>query len=257
MAANVQPKKSTTQTARVLSPNSNQGKQNTKPSRIPILKSTAQQQNPKTSSLTQQQIENRKNWPRLAAMADEYNTSYEQIDAALQKGHKVCSLIPENQRLFATEVLGVATATASLPYAGKSAVNALRGLNWLYNKSRSLYNGKKSSEPKSKEIPGLFESFPDRILPFKGRNKLTDPEAAGRPNTQLGTRTNQKGQKYRQAREFDANGKPVRDIDFMDHNFPEKHPNPHQHDWINKGTQRSREAKPLEPFNASKLNVKI
>lgn len=41
-----------------------------------------------------------------------------------------------------------------------------------------------------------------------------------------------KGRKetYPQAREFDAEGNPVRDIDFTDHSRPQNHPCPHQHE---------------------------
>ncbi|QVL57757.1 MAG: hypothetical protein KFB93_01390 [Simkaniaceae bacterium] len=48
------------------------------------------------------------------------------------------------------------------------------------------------------------------------------------PHTQLGTKEGRKGE-YVQAREFDAEGKPIRDIDFTDHGRPQNHPNPHQH----------------------------
>ena len=50
------------------------------------------------------------------------------------------------------------------------------------------------------------------------------------PHTQLGTKeSKRRGEKYPQAREFDAKGNPVREIDFTDHDQPNKHPNPHQH----------------------------
>ncbi|MCH9609382.1 MAG: hypothetical protein S4CHLAM45_05230 [Chlamydiales bacterium] len=55
--------------------------------------------------------------------------------------------------------------------------------------------------------------------------------------------------KYPQAREFDENGEPVRDIDFTDHGRPKNHPNPHEHKWEPNPTggtpQRSPEAEPL------------
>ena len=43
-----------------------------------------------------------------------------------------------------------------------------------------------------------------------------------------GQRQGSKGP-YKQAREFDENGNPVRDIDHTDHGRPGQHPNPHQH----------------------------
>ena len=67
---------------------------------------------------------------------------------------------------------------------------------------------------------------PDRDLPKdKDGNKIPDTDA---PHTQLGTKEGSKG-KYPQAREFDAEGNPVKDIDFTDHGRPSNHPNPHQH----------------------------
>ncbi len=36
-----------------------------------------------------------------------------------------------------------------------------------------------------------------------------------------------------QKRWYDNNGKPQKDIDYTDHGTPNKHPNPHQHDWTN------------------------
>lgn len=42
--------------------------------------------------------------------------------------------------------------------------------------------------------------------------------------------------KYTQAREFDDNGRPIRDIDFTDHGRPQNHSNPHQHRYIENQT---------------------
>lgn len=68
--------------------------------------------------------------------------------------------------------------------------------------------------------------FPDRDLP---RDEKTDEPLpdVDCPHTQLGWR---KG-KYPQAREFDENGKPIKDIDFTDHDRPQNHPCPHQHPY--------------------------
>lgn len=64
---------------------------------------------------------------------------------------------------------------------------------------------------------------PNRELPRHpgGRPK---PES-DYPHTQLGTR---KG-RYPQSRDFDGNGRPVRDIDWTDHGKPDWHTDPHQH----------------------------
>jgi RHS repeat-associated protein len=94
---------------------------------------------------------------------------------------------------------------------------------------------------------------PDRPLPRdKHGNPVPDPEAAGKPHSQLGQRAESggSGQKYDQAREFDANGKPVRDIDFTDHNRPSQHTNPHQHHYKENstgGTLQRGKSEPLDP----------
>ena len=69
------------------------------------------------------------------------------------------------------------------------------------------------------------------------------------PHTQLGWRHGRK-EDYPQAREFDGDGKPVRDIDFTDHGRPLIHPNPHQHPYEENSTggtrARSNSAYPFE-----------
>ena len=54
------------------------------------------------------------------------------------------------------------------------------------------------------------------------------------PHTQLGTKGSKKRpmETYPQAREFDENGGPVKDIDFTDHREPRIHPNPHEHPYV-------------------------
>ena len=77
--------------------------------------------------------------------------------------------------------------------------------------------------------------FPDRKLPRTPDGiALPDPEAEG-PYTQLGQQEGRNGN-YDQAREFDANGNPVRDIDFTDHGRPSSHPSPHQHEYLPNAT---------------------
>jgi RHS repeat-associated protein len=76
---------------------------------------------------------------------------------------------------------------------------------------------------------------------------VPDPEASGAAHTQLGTRQSksQPGTEYKQAREFDANGKPVKDIDFTNHGRSD-HSNPHQHSYDPATGQRGRK-EPLQP----------
>ncbi len=85
---------------------------------------------------------------------------------------------------------------------------------------------------------------PDRPLPLDGNGvHIPDTDA---PHTQLGTRNGRR--RYRQAREFDKDGKPVRDIDFTDHNYPHLHPNPHQHRWEENQTGGSLQRGDPEPL---------
>jgi RHS repeat-associated protein len=89
----------------------------------------------------------------------------------------------------------------------------------------------------------------DPLRRDKHGNPIPDPEAKGVPHTQLGTKQGRNGA-YKQAREFDSNGKPVRDIDFTDHGRPQNHSNPHQHKYIENPTggtrSRSKKAEPLD-----------
>jgi RHS repeat-associated protein len=81
---------------------------------------------------------------------------------------------------------------------------------------------------------GREPQFPDRRLPrTKHGEPAPDPDAAG-PHTQLGREQGRKGT-YDQAREFDQDGKVVRDIDFTRHGRAD-HPNPHQHRYNQNAT---------------------
>lgn len=90
---------------------------------------------------------------------------------------------------------------------GNGAINLL--------KSESTPESSNGYQPKE-ELPRNEDGTP-----------APDPEATG-PHTEIGTKKGSKGD-YKQAREFDANGKPVKDIDFTDHGRPQYHTDPHQH----------------------------
>ncbi|NJK63930.1 MAG: hypothetical protein HC921_15710 [Synechococcaceae cyanobacterium SM2_3_1] len=100
-------------------------------------------------------------------------------------------------------------------------------------------------EPPKKAPEG--RAFPDRPLP-RDMHGNPIPESNA-PHTQLGTKSGRKG-KYSQAREFDANGNPVRDIDFTNHGRPE-HPNPHQHRYLPNETGGTPRRGPTEPLQYS------
>ncbi|GAA4019535.1 hypothetical protein GCM10022232_74660 [Streptomyces plumbiresistens] len=93
--------------------------------------------------------------------------------------------------------------------------------------------------------------FPDRELPRDPRTgePAPDPAAAGYPHTQLGVKGSRRNPPYAQAREFDADGKPVRDVDFTDHGRPQNHDNPHQHPWNENATGGTRSRGGAEPLD--------
>ena len=86
---------------------------------------------------------------------------------------------------------------------------------------------------------------PDRLLPMTEDGiPIPDTDA---PHTQLSTQNGSK-EKYAKAREFDKNGKPIREIDFTDHGYPKNHTNPHQHRREpnpNGGTPSREDAEPV------------
>ncbi len=87
-------------------------------------------------------------------------------------------------------------------------------------------NSDTTSNTPSKPDPNRTADDP---LP-RDANGVPIPESRY-PHTQLGTRPGKNsGGPYRQAREFDENGNPVRDIDFTDHGRGQ--PNPHQHRYV-------------------------
>jgi len=81
----------------------------------------------------------------------------------------------------------------------------------------------------------------------KDGNAIPDDEAAGTEHTQLGTKQGRKGS-YKQGREFDKNGNPVRDVDHTDHGRPGLHTNPHQHKWKPNKTGGTRQRGNAEPL---------
>jgi len=99
---------------------------------------------------------------------------------------------------------------------------------------------------KGKKNTGTYA--PDRPLPLNEHGvPIPDTDAA---HTQLGTRSSKTkpGDKYPQAREFDKDGNPVRDIDFTDHRRPQEHTNPHQHVWEENSTGGCRSRGDPEPL---------
>ncbi len=92
--------------------------------------------------------------------------------------------------------------------------------------------------------PVFGRAFPKRALP-RTQHGVPKPTVQA-PHTQLGFRNGRNGT-YPQAREFNAEGQPVRDIDFTNHGRP-NHPNPHQHRWIPDPKGGSPKRGPAEPL---------
>ncbi|GEM_PF-764176 len=93
-------------------------------------------------------------------------------------------------------------------------------------------------------------AFPDRPLPRDPVSGMPIPDSVD-PHTQLGNREGSH-EIYPQAREFDENGDPVRDIDFTDHCRPQDHPLPHQHrpeENPTGGTKQRGDPEPLPEWN--------
>jgi len=136
-------------------------------------------------------------------------------------------------------IVGVPVSAAGVAQVAHGTLTMSKAVDNLTNQK-----GRVNAEGKQQ---GTYKS--DRELP---RNKdgtpKVDSEGEGAAHTQLGTKNGSKG-KYNQAREFDSQGKPVRDVDFTDHGRPKDHPNPHQHDYIPNetgGTPQRGKQKPLE-----------
>jgi len=120
-------------------------------------------------------------------------------------------------------------------------------LTWVLSEGGGEGTGESGSG--DADSPPPKNRFPDRELPrSSGGEPIPDPEAKGSAHTQLGQTEGRKG-KYDQAREFDAQGKPVRDIDFTDHGRPKLHTNPHQHEYIENSTGGTRQRGPGKPLN--------
>jgi len=75
--------------------------------------------------------------------------------------------------------------------------------------------------------PGGYSHVKDKLPRAKGGAPEADPLATG-SHTRLG-KSSLSPNAHNQAAEFNASGKPVKEIDFTDHGSPGAHPNPHQH----------------------------
>lgn len=122
-----------------------------------------------------------------------------------------------------------------------------RATKELFHKSESANNSDGNIEDAGGGDSKPGDAFPDRPLPRgPGGEPIPDPDAQG-PHTQLGRQEGRKGP-YPQAREFDGNGKPVRDIDFTDHGRPNEHTNPHEHRYVDNPTGGTPQRGPPRPL---------
>jgi RHS repeat-associated protein len=95
---------------------------------------------------------------------------------------------------------------------------------------------------------GEYQS-PGDLPRTPGGEPTPDPAATG-PHSQLGSREGRRGT-YNQAREFDQNGKPVKDIDFTDHGRPNQHTNPHEHPYVENTTGGAMKRDNGQPLNVN------
>ncbi|WP_343691965.1 hypothetical protein [Chitinophaga sp.] len=94
---------------------------------------------------------------------------------------------------------------------------------------------------------GEYQSPGDLPRNPKSKEPTPDPDATG-PHSQLGSREGRNGD-YNQAREFDQNGKPVKDIDSTDHGRPSQHTNPHEHPYVENPTGGTSQRDNVQPLN--------
>jgi RHS repeat-associated protein len=137
----------------------------------------------------------------------------------------------------------------SVPVIAGGAIAAGHGVSMISKGAANLMtgNGQRQEKPNNQ---GTYA--PDRSLPRdKNGNPIPDKEASGNPHTQLGTKKGSKG-KYTQAREFDQNGKPVKDVDFTDHGRPSEHTNPHEHTYKENKTGGTPSRGTPQPLNKEK-----
>ena len=155
-------------------------------------------------------------------------------------------MLPSLTACVAPMVYGAVVATVA--YSGYKVSQAIQARQHAsYSLNSRLLNSQTEVEEEEKKKKEVY--VPDRPLP-RDKKGIPIPDTDA-PHTQLGMRDSKRrrGERYPQAREFDKNGKPVRDIDFTDHGYPNDHPNPHQHEHLENKTggtpERSTEAKPL------------
>jgi RHS repeat-associated protein len=156
-------------------------------------------------------------------------------------------VIPLFEVTFGVGVLTVSTPT--LIFIGKAVCVGVgvAAISYAVNRIDKEYEHRCLQEKLDEEDRKKDEEMgfaPDRPLP-QTQHGVHIPDADD-AHTQLGIGEGRNG-RYRQAREFDKNGKPVRDIDFTDHGRAHNHTNPHQHCWLENSTGGSKERDDAEP----------
>lgn len=180
------------------------------------------------------------------------NNPYSYVDL---DGRAASTLYPWIPSFLPSSAGGGAVAAGSGVVAGGVLVSGVGGLyigskinesrfgDWLSDRIWDTFGNEQYQE--TADEPQVGDAFPDRELP-RDENGVPIPESDS-PHTQLGQKEGRNG-KYPQAREFDADGNPVRDIDFTDHGRDD-HTNPHQHDYEPNetgGTPRRSPPRPLK-----------
>ncbi len=127
----------------------------------------------------------------------------------------------------ATYIAVAAVATAAT-VAVEAYIHSPQGQAAIANLSNAVSSALSPAAPVGATQPRTAQ---DPLPRDKDGRPVPDAEAAGNPHTQLGVKDGRAGPMCKDVK-FDANGKPVKDIDHTDHGRPKEHPDvPHEHPY--------------------------
>gem|GEM_PF-1941960 len=147
---------------------------------------------------------------------------------------------------------GIVPAPATTGFPTTSTVCLLACINILtpgaFNPNISN-NESDAGNAGDKGTSGDGQYIPDRELP-KTKDGVPVPDVDDAEHTQLGSRTSKSsGEDYRQTREWDNQGNPVKTTDWTDHNRKD-HTDPHDHRYLPNSTGGSPNRDKGQPMNA-------
>ena len=184
------------------------------------------------------------NCPRCAVVAVRVYRGY-RATRTVRRGGRLATAVVNEGKAIAHDVKTVlGGATSASQWLGALS-DVVIGTSFNEAETPATSSANTQDDTKAADVDGYA---PDRALPRTEHGEpKADKEAEGSAHTQLGAKEGREGT-YRQAREFDAEGNPVKDIDFTDHGRPGQHTNPHQHPYEpTGGTPKRGKADPLNP----------